>query len=115
MKMFQKLSAVAVLGLLGACASQHEISGGLFANYKLAKDSNPQFKPVKTGQACYHGIDTWPITMLLGLGNLGFSFGDGSVSTAMANGGIKNVATVDHEVFSILSVYGKVCTNVAGE
>jgi hypothetical protein len=115
MKLFKKLSAVAVLGLLGACATNNEVSGVLFSSYKMAKDTNPQFKSAKVGQACFTNIDIWPLSALLFGANIGLSFGDGSVSTAMTNGGVTKVATVDHEVFSVLGVYGKVCTNVAGE
>lgn len=115
MKTLNKFLALGTVLMLGACATNHELSGGLFSNYKIAKDSNPAFKAVKTGQACYHAVDIWPVGGLIGLPFLNFSFGDGSVTTAAQNGGISKVATVDHEVFSILSVYGKVCTNVAGE
>lgn len=56
----------------------------------------------KTGEACAHSI--------LGL----VAFGDASIQKAKLAGGINDVTTVEHSIFSILAVYGKMCTIVKG-
>lgn len=42
------------------------------------------------------------------------AFGDSSLETAKANGGISTVDVVDHEDKNILLVFGEVCTLVTG-
>jgi hypothetical protein len=57
----------------------------------------------KTGQACAMSILGW-----LGLG-------DASVSAAMADGKITQIAHVDHDITGILGIYASSCTTVVGQ
>jgi hypothetical protein len=43
------------------------------------------------------------------------AFGDASIAEAKRRGGITTVATVDHSSTSILGLYSRFCTVVAGE
>jgi hypothetical protein len=42
------------------------------------------------------------------------SLGDASIDTAMRNGGIKEVYTVDTENLSVMGMYARQCTVVLG-
>jgi hypothetical protein len=57
----------------------------------------------KSGEACAQNI--------LGI----VSTGDSSIEMAKKNSGITKIATIDRTYWSILSVYGKACTKVAGQ
>lgn len=59
--------------------------------------------PKKMGSACGFNI--------LGI----LATGDISIENAKRNGGIRRVASVDKEVFSILGVFSSVCIKVSGE
>jgi hypothetical protein len=95
------LTAVLGLGLVG-CASYSPMglayTGGTTG---LSVDNN--VKPVKTGEAC--------VKSFFGL----FTFGDGSIAQAKADGEITKVATVDYDVTNYLGAYGQYCTIVKGE
>jgi len=41
--------------------------------------------------------------------------GDASIDSAKKQGGIRSVTSVDHETFTVLSVYSSFCTVVRGE
>ena len=56
----------------------------------------------RKGEACAQSI--------LGL----FGTGDASIEAAKANGGIKQVSSVDHQSTNILGIYAKFCTIVNG-
>ena len=56
----------------------------------------------KSGEACAMSI--------LGV----VALGDASIDLAKSNGGVTQVASVDHKVFSILGIYANVCTVVHG-
>lgn len=43
-----------------------------------------------------------------------FAFGDATVTTAKANGGITQVAAVEHASFNVLGIYSTWCTIVKG-
>jgi hypothetical protein len=43
------------------------------------------------------------------------ALGDASIASAKAAGGIAQVAYVDHEIFSVLGIYGTTCTVVVGQ
>ena len=66
--------------------------------------SNPTVKPQKQGVACTSGI-LWVA-----------AWGDAGTKTAMSNGGITKIATVEYSNYSILSgLYSKYCTITYGE
>ena len=58
--------------------------------------------PTKTGKACATSI----LAMI--------ATGDASLETAKANGGITQVAAVDHSAKNILGIWGEYCTIVKG-
>ena len=43
------------------------------------------------------------------------AIGDASIDAAKSAGGIAQVASVDHHSFSILGIYGTLCTQVKGQ
>jgi hypothetical protein len=57
----------------------------------------------KSGESC--------VMSILGI----VALGDGSIDAAKKDGGVTQVASVDHTVFSILGIYGNVCTKVTGQ
>jgi len=57
----------------------------------------------KLGRACAHNI--------LGL----VAYGDSSIAAAKKQGGIEQLASLDHDSFSVLSLYSRFCTQARGE
>jgi hypothetical protein len=57
----------------------------------------------KLGRACAHNI--------LGL----VAYGDASIAAAKKQGGIDQVASLDHDSLSVLSMYSRFCTQARGE
>jgi len=96
----------AMLSSLGGCAivsgGNGMAAGGLYSGYKMGGAVGPG-AGTKSGQACASSI--------LGL----IAIGDASISSAKAAGGITQVAHVDHDIFSILGIYGSTCTVVVGQ
>lgn len=64
--------------------------------------SGPATTASKTGTACSEGI-------------LIVAYGDASIETAMKNGRITKISTVDYESSAYLGIYSKNCTIVKGE
>ncbi|OFZ79906.1 MAG: hypothetical protein A2583_06485 [Bdellovibrionales bacterium RIFOXYD1_FULL_53_11] len=92
------LAAVITIAFAGAgCA------GLLFTHVKQGVTATANSPGNRTGEACTTGI--------LGL----VAFGDGSIETARANGGITAISTVDQSTFSIpFGLYARRCTIVRG-
>ena len=100
-----KKSAVVVLGafILSGCAmTGSPLSGSLFTDVKFGNTATTATSTAKEGKACAVSI--------LGI----VAFGDASVATAKANGGITEVSSVDHTGRSILSLWAEHCTVVRG-
>ena len=99
-----RLPLLALL-LLGGCAyalgGQNHVHGALFSSYGSggAVGRGPR---EKFGQACARSV--------LGL----IAFGDASITAAMRDGGISEIAWVDYEVLNVLLVYAHSCTIVHG-
>lgn len=96
---------IAAVSLLSGCAgiaTTQEVPSLFYADYTLGKQA---YGPVgsKSGRAC--------AVSYLGL----FGRGDASVAAAAANGGIKNVYSINKEVSHTLGIYGLYCTVVYGE
>ncbi len=100
-RIFMALSAGALIFSLAGCASYMPL-GVIYTEGKTGIDANNGVSGSKTGQAC--------MTSILGL----VATGDAGVDTAMANGGIKNVATINYTAKNILGIYGTYCTVVTG-
>lgn len=100
-------SAFAVACLLGlsACAvvASPVGNGSLFTDVRGPVEVENGVAASKLGRACAHNI--------LGL----VAYGDASITAARKQGGIEQVATIDHDSFSVLSVYSRFCTQLRGE
>ncbi|MDH5479748.1 MAG: TRL-like family protein [Nitrosomonas sp.] len=91
--------------LIIGCAGQpvmNEVPGGIYAGYKMGKDAEGAIGK-RVGKSCASSV--------LGL----VAFGDASIRTAAANGGITKVTIVDKEAIQILNLYATYCTVVYGE
>ncbi len=95
------VSAALIAGCAGAPTMQ-EAPGALYASYKMGRDAEGPIG-MKEGRAC--------VSSILGA----VSTGDASIATAAANGGIKEVYSVDREAKNILNVYATYCTVVRGK
>jgi hypothetical protein len=94
--------ALSVTGCAVVAGGNGAAGGGLYSGYKMG-GAVTTGTGTKTGQACASSI--------LGI----IATGDASVSAAKAAGGITEVAHVDHDIFSILGLYGTTCTIVVGK
>ncbi len=105
-KLGKLAGAVAIAVSVSGCASvvhggNGYVVGALYAGYKMGGEVGAGAGS-KTGQACASSI--------LGL----VATGDASIAAAMDDGGIKEVAHVDHDNFQILGLYATTCTVVTG-
>jgi hypothetical protein len=96
------LVALLLLGLTG-CATYIPM-GSLYVGAKGGIGTS-------TGEISYTKVGTAEVTSILGL----VAFGDGSITTAVKNGGIKRVKYVDYEVENILGIVGTYKTIVYGD
>ncbi len=97
-----------VVALLGGCAIattpvSNPYPAGLYQNVKAPIDAENGVEAVKEGKAC--------ATNILGL----IATGDASIDEAKRIGGIKEVASVDYQVTSVLSIFAQFCTIVKGK
>jgi hypothetical protein len=95
------LIVVGLLALLAGCAT-YVPAGALFVDGKTGLDAKPNVVANKTGKACMNSI--------LGL----VAFGDAGIETAMRDGNISNVATINYTAHNILGIYGTYCIEVTG-
>jgi hypothetical protein len=93
---------ISAIVLLGGCAFVAPIDGMLYTNAKGPVAVGNESGSSKTGTA--------KATAICGVG-----FGDASIATAMANGGITKINHVDTHVTNILGVYATYETVVYGE
>jgi hypothetical protein len=102
-RMLMLLALAAGLTMLPGCAVAGPgiVTGGLYSGYTLGSSAGPG-TGTKVGEACAMTI--------LGI----VALGDGSIDAAKSQGGISQVASVDHKIFSILGIYGSACTVVHG-
>ena len=84
------------------CSTGFGPQGYIFTSTKIGIHGTST-SGTKTGSAC--------VMSILGL----IAFGDGSVNTSAANGGITKVTSIDLDGFSILGLFSKQCTIVKGE
>ena len=102
-RMIMLWAFAAGLSTLSACAivGPGIVQGGIYSGYTLGSAAGPGTGS-KVGEACAMTI--------LGV----VAIGDGSIDAAKAAGGISQVASVDHKIFSVLGIYGTACTVVHG-
>jgi hypothetical protein len=100
---------VAVVALLAGtgCASvaysPRVANAFIYAETKANEGVSDNAAGAKTGEACSSSILGWVTT------------GDASVPTAMKNGGLKKLSSVDNRYKQILGVYAEYCVVVTGE
>jgi len=102
----RKCSLLLVLFLtfcLGGCASYLPF-GSFYVGAKGGIGTS-------TGEVSYTKVGTAEVTSIMGV----VAWGDGSITTAVKNGGIKKIKYVDYEVENILGVIGKYKTVVYGD
>jgi hypothetical protein len=100
-------STLIVLSLLlvsvsGCATVASPVPAWLYQNVHGPVDAENGVEPVKEGKAC--------ATNILGI----VSTGDASIDAAKQAGGIKEVASVDYQVNSVLGLFAKFCTVVKG-
>jgi hypothetical protein len=97
------LALVALTGCAAAAYSPRVANGYIYADTKSNEGVTGATLGPKTGEACSKSI--------LGL----VTTGDATVPTAMKNGGIKKVSSVDNRYEQILGVVATYCVVVTGE
>jgi hypothetical protein len=90
--------------LLSGCAiaASPVGNGQIYTHVHGPVASGPATSSAKSGRACamnYVGM---------------VAMGDASIDAAKKEGGISNVASVDHDSFTVLGVYARFCTVVRG-
>jgi hypothetical protein len=100
------LSAGAVLVLAPGCVSPNGPIGGtmgsIYTDVSGAVAATSNTGASKVGKAMSQGV-------------LGFAWGDSSIKTAAANGGITKIQHVDYHATSVLGVYSETTVTVYGE
>lgn len=103
-KLVSLLGVAAGMAMLSGCAVAGPgiVTGSIYSGYNLGGGVGPG-TGAKSGEAC--------VMSILGI----VALGDGSIDAAKKDGGVTQVASVDHSVFSILGIYANVCTKVTGQ
>jgi hypothetical protein len=96
------LVGASMLSLSGCQIVASPLAGAFYNETKYGDIVTTSTSATKEGKAC--------ATSILGL----VATGDASVTAAKTNGGITNVAVVDHTAKNILGVFGEWCTVVKG-
>jgi hypothetical protein len=91
-----------LLNLTGCMGVASPVAGWVYTEAKFDGEIENGPAATKTGTACAQSF----LTM--------FAQGDASLQAAMANGGITQVAVVDHSAKNILGIFGEYCTIVKG-
>jgi hypothetical protein len=91
-----------LLNLTGCMGVASPVMGWAYTDAKFGNEVENGPAATKTGTACATSILAMVAT------------GDASQATAMANGGITQVAVVDHSAKNILGIWGEFCTIVKG-
>ncbi len=91
-----------LLSLSGCIGVATPVTGWVYTDAKFGNGAENGASTAKTGKAC---AQTY-LTMVV--------LGDASVEKAKANGGITQVAVVDHSAKNILGIFGEFCTIVRG-
>lgn len=101
-KVVLSILALGLIAGLSGCQGVPSVAAGvLYADVHNPGDAEGAVGG-KRGEACATSY-----FMLIGTG-------DASIATAAANGGIKNVTTVDSHATNLLGIVGKFCTIVYG-
>jgi hypothetical protein len=95
--------AVSAGGCVTVQGGNGAAAGMIYSGYKMGGNVGTGTGGSKTGQSC--------ATSILSLA----AIGDASLEAAKKAGGITTVSDVDHDIFSVLGIYGKTCTIVHGD
>ena len=97
------LPAIGLLLALSGCMGEASpVIGRIYADVQYGMFATMAVDATKRGEACAKAILTL------------FAFGDATVTAAKANGGIHQVAAVEHSSFNVLGIYSTWCTIVRG-
>jgi hypothetical protein len=102
-KLAVALISISMLGLAGCQPVASPLVGILYNDTTYGMFATNLSNATKEGKACAQTILAMVAT------------GDASISAAKANGGITEVAHVDHYAKSILGIIGEWCTIVKGK
>jgi len=91
-----------MLNLTGCMGVASPVVGWVYTDAKFGDEAENGAAATKTGKACATSILAMVAT------------GDASLEAAKANGGITQVAVVDHSAKNILGIWGEFCTIVHG-
>lgn len=86
----------------GCMGEASPVVGKIYADVQYGMFATTAVDASKRGESCATAILTL------------FAFGDATVTTAKARGGITQVAAVEHSSFNVLGIYSKWCTIVKG-
>lgn len=106
MKMLKVLVLFALVAFVSGCGAyaSSPVFGGLYSDvHGPVQAGDPGVEATKEGEACASSY----------LGIIGA--GDASIHSAKEDGGIADVASVDHHTTSILGLIAEYCTVVRGE
>ena len=91
-----------LLNLTGCMGVASPVIGWVYTDAQFGDEVENVAASTKTGKACAQSYLAMVAT------------GDASVQAAKANGGITQVAEVDHSAKNILGIFGEFCTIVKG-
>lgn len=105
MKLWKVVVLLALAAMLSGCGAMASspVTGQLYSDVKGPVDAEGDAEATKKGESCAKSY----------LGLIGV--GDASIDSAKEDGGISDVATVDHKSSSILGLVADYCTVVRGE
>ncbi|MBI40582.1 MAG: hypothetical protein CMF59_13365 [Leptospiraceae bacterium] len=116
MRQTRRIVQISVLALAAALLSQcmfigHPAGqgpmGALFQQTSMPGSGNDLSIPqTREGKACTRRIYLWIV---------GWTWGEGTVSNAAAEGGVTRISTVDTEQLNVLTIYSQQCTVVKGD
>jgi|tagenome__1003787_1003787.scaffolds.fasta_scaffold19541988_2 hypothetical protein len=89
---------------LNGCAAQAmaPVNGWIYSDVVGPLGATPVAKATRSGASCAVSYVGW------------VALGDAGIETAKRNGGISEVASVDHQSWSVLGLYARFCTLVRG-
>lgn len=94
---------MSLLVTAGCMGESSPVYGRIYTDVHYGNLATTATDATKQGEACAKSILTL------------FAMGDATVTTAKAQGGITQVAAVEHAAFNVLGIYSTWCTIVKGQ
>jgi hypothetical protein len=93
-----------ILFLVSGCAASAmaPVNGWVYSDVVGPLGATPVPKATRTGMSCAASYLGW------------VALGDAGIEAAKRTGGISEVASVDHQTWSVLGIYARFCTLVHG-